>query len=145
MSPDDGYSCSGRVVSGRGEAAFFTRLGWVVEQCREKAGFAPAPGTLNLTVAAKVAKLVDELAGSGPELVPDDPKFCAARIIPARIGTLPAAVVVPDPKVRDHGPEIIEVIAPVNLRRALGKADGDRLEIKLLPPAREKERNGKRH
>ena len=43
---------TGRVVSGARRAAGFTQLDWVQDQCWEKLGFRPFPGTLNVEVVA---------------------------------------------------------------------------------------------
>ena len=39
---------SGTVVSGRGEGRKYVELEWVKQQVKEKLGFDPYPGTLNL-------------------------------------------------------------------------------------------------
>ncbi len=121
----------GHIVSGRGEAAFFTGLDWVVEQCREKLGFTPWPGTLNLKVAPAVGRLILKAAKTGLELVPADPGFCSARVLSARIGKLPVAVIIPAAEVRRHNPDTIEILAPVNLRHTLDKEDDDFIELVL--------------
>ena len=46
------YTLTGKIVSGARQAAFFTQLDWVLEQCRQKLGFKPYPGTLNLEIAS---------------------------------------------------------------------------------------------
>ncbi len=141
MSRDDNCpKLSGRIVSGQGEAGYFAGLDWVVRQCREKLGFIPWPGTLNLKVAPAAGKFVAAARTTAVELVPPGPEFCSARVLPARIGAWPAAVVMPEEKVRAHNRETIEILAPVNLRRALGKEDGDRIEVILqLNPEPKKE------
>jgi CTP-dependent riboflavin kinase len=124
-------SFRGRIVSGRGEATFFTGLDWVIKQCREKLGFAPSPGTLNLLVEKPVG---EQLANcrSGYELSSPNPDFCSARVLPATIAGLPAAVVIPSPDVRIHAEQIIEILAPVNLRQALDRRDNDPVSVTLV-------------
>ena len=123
-------SFNGRIVSGRGEAAFFTGLGWVVEQCRAKLGFAPAPGTLNLLVEKTVGERLANCR-NGYELSSPDPAFCSARVLPATVEGLPAAVIVPEEKVRVHDATIIEILAPVNLRQALKRQENDPVTVSL--------------
>ncbi|MDP6927209.1 MAG: DUF120 domain-containing protein, partial [Rhodospirillales bacterium] len=53
----------GQVVSGGRLAAFFTQLDWVMEQCAEKLGFEPFPGTLNVEIVAEDLAVVDALKG----------------------------------------------------------------------------------
>ena len=67
---------TGRVVAGAKQAAFFTQLDWVVEQCAEKLGFKPFPGTLNLEIIAEDLDLMHQLKHKkGVELQPADPQF----------------------------------------------------------------------
>ena len=40
----------GKIISGLQKAAFFVQLDWVQEQCNQKIGFKPFPGTLNVEV-----------------------------------------------------------------------------------------------
>ncbi len=42
------------MCAGQGQGRSFTRLDWVRRQFRDKLGFAPYPGTLNLQIDAKV-------------------------------------------------------------------------------------------
>ena len=122
----------GKVVSGAREASFFTQLDWVQTQCLDKLGFRPYPGTFNLRVDTDDRLSAKKLRGiRGMRLVPDDPEFCAATVIPARLGAIKGAVVVPSEEVNIHGEEIIEILAPVNLRKALGVQDGDKVALEI--------------
>ncbi len=119
-------SFSGRIVKGSGRAAFFTQLDWVVEQCREKLGFTPFPGTLNL-------KLIDDcdlqlrlpVSGDVVELIPPEASSCSAQVLPVRLEGVAAVAIIPEEKVRVHGWNIIEIMAPVNLQGVLMKQEGD--------------------
>ena len=122
----------GKVVSGAKKAAFFTQLDWVLEQCSEKLGFKPFPGTLNVDILPESILDVQSIQEEkGIELVPPDPKgsndatFCAAQVLPVSIEEAKAAIIIPAEKVRVHGKNIIEVIAPVRLKDALNIDDGD--------------------
>ncbi len=53
--------------------------------------------------------------------------YCVGRCFPARIGTLDAAVVVPE--VADYPADKLELIAPVHVGRALGLQPGDRVTV----------------
>ncbi len=117
---------TGKIVSGAGKAAFFTRLDWVVEQCFAKLGFAPFPGTLNVEILPESDIRTETLrTGRVIDLLSPDPANCASQVVPVLLEGIPAAVIIPEEKVRIHDRDIIEVLAPVNLREVLQKGDGD--------------------
>jgi len=115
----------GRVESGSKTAAHFTQLDWVQQQCREKLGFAPFPGTLNLDIDPDYFPLITELQGADAiELIPQGSDGCAGKVIPLSIEGIRGGIVIPERKVNIHGQNIVEVMAPVELRESLGLADG---------------------
>ncbi|MEE2760926.1 MAG: DUF120 domain-containing protein [Pseudomonadota bacterium] len=127
---------TGKVVTGARQAAAFTQLDWVREQCAEKLGFQPFPGTLNLKIVAEDFALLAELKGTkGPELQPTDPNFCVATVLPIQIESHQGAVVIPAQEVDIHRGNILEIISAVNLRRTLVLKDGDPVTVRyLIPP-----------
>jgi CTP-dependent riboflavin kinase len=127
---EDSLLLSGTVVSGARQAAFFTQLDWVRSQCLDRLGFEPFPGTLNLQIseqdrpaAAKLFRL------PGKPLETADGSFCAGRVYPVCIGTIPGAIVRPEEGVRIHDDGVIEILAPVSLREKLQLKDGDRIGL----------------
>jgi len=125
----------GRVFSGLGEGAYFTQIDWVKQQCLEKLGFIPFAGTLNLRVnedylnITQQARLAAEI-----DVVPPSSDFCPAKVIPVLIGDIKAAIIVPHAEEFTddvHPVDIIEVIAPVEVKKALDIKDGDELVITL--------------
>jgi CTP-dependent riboflavin kinase len=122
----------GKVVSGSGKAAFFTQLDWVREQCNQKLGFEPFPGTLNIEILPQSLADAESLGRQkGIELIPTDPNFCSAKIVAVLIEGIDAALVIPEENVRIHGDHTLEVIAPVRLKTALAVDDGDTVEITI--------------
>lgn len=122
----------GKIISGVGKAAQFTRLEWVQDQCERRLGFRPYPGTLNLEIAQKEIALLEALfAAQGIRLIPPDPEFCEARTIPVVVGDIGGALILPDEKVRIHGRAIIELLAPVKVREILQVNDGDFLQVRI--------------
>ncbi len=122
----------GRVVSGARKAAFFTQLDWVLEQCSEKLGFKPFPGTLNIEILPESLSDAESIQEEKRiELVAPDPKFCNAQLCPVSIEEVDAAIIIPEEKVRVHGRNIIEVIAPVSLKDALNVDDGDAVTLTI--------------
>jgi CTP-dependent riboflavin kinase len=121
---------NGKVVSGVGKAAYFTQLDWVQEQCMEKLGFRPYPGTLNLEISEESLPIVEALQGEqGIELIPPDREFCAAKAMLLSVGSVSGAIIIPAEDVRVHGKNIVEVISPLRLKDALHVKDGDSLTL----------------
>lgn len=117
---------AGKIVGGAKQGAFFTRLDWVQEQCLNKLGFAPWPGTLNLEIPVEHVTVIEELrVTKGLELVSPDSNYCSGHVIPVSIEGLPAAIVLPAEDVRVHAKNIIEIISPEMLKESLGVKDGD--------------------
>ena len=122
----------GRVVSGAKKAAFFTQLDWVLEQCSEKLGFKPFPGTLNIEILPESLLDAESIQEEkGIELVPPDPTFCTAQVLPVSIEEVDAAIIILPEKVRVHGRNIIEAIAPMSLKDALNIDDGDTVSLTI--------------
>jgi CTP-dependent riboflavin kinase len=135
---------TGKVVSGAGQGAYFTRIDWVLRQCAEKLGFKPYPGTLNLEISEQFLAIVASLEREeGIEFISPDPKFCNARVFPVVIGEIAGAVILPEEKVRVHPKNIIEIIAPLNLKLTLNVKDGDSVTIALIHTQRGQRANGR--
>ena len=125
-----GVTLLGRVASGKGEGALFTRLDWARAAFVERLGIDPFPGTLNL-VPEDAAAWSAVRATSGVRIVAPDQAFCDARGWRVRVaGRIDGAIIVPEvPSYPEHK---IEIIAAVGLRAALGLADGDTLALEVL-------------
>lgn len=116
-------------------------LEWVQQILRERLGFTPYAGTLNLRLSSdKEVTLWTDLRRSikGVDIPPPQPSFCRARCLLARIEGLPqdgtegleVAVLVPE---ADHYPDNkIEVIAPFHIKESLHIHDGDRLTLQFI-------------
>ena len=126
-------SITGKIVSGAGEGAYFTQIGWVQQQCVEKLGFKPYPGTLNLEISEEFLPAIESLdQKKAIELVSPDDKFCNAVVFRISMGEISGAIILPEEKVRIHPKNIIEIIAPLNLKAALNMNYGDFLKIKIF-------------
>ena len=126
---------TGKIVSGAGEASYFTGLDWVHKQCDEKLNFKPYPGTLNIEVDEISLPALRELQKErGIELLSPDPGFCNARSLPAFLTNVGGAIIIPDEEVNIHGKNIVEVIAPVSLKETLSLHDGDRITLIVTAP-----------
>ena len=115
----------GKVISGLGRAGYFLGREDYSRQFREKLGFIPFPGTLNV--------LLDQpFPASAPSVTilgfyEKEKSFGACQCYRIRINGLDAVAIRPEKS--SHPPELIEVIAPLNLRRALNLKDGDTVEV----------------
>lgn len=120
----------GRVITGFGEGQYYMSLDGYVKQFVKILGFKPFPGTLNIKL--EKGKLEREKLGGGFTLhgfKSHQRTYGGGHIYTARLGKIKGAVVIPD---RTHYPDdIIEFIAPVNLRRKLGLRDGDKMEVRI--------------
>jgi CTP-dependent riboflavin kinase len=121
---------TGRIVSGIKKGAYFTQLEWVQDQCQEKLGFKPYPGTLNLEIEAEAIPIVDALRqGEGIELASPDADFCSGHVYRVSVMGVSGAIVAPAEDVSVHGKNIIEIIAPISLKEALDVKDGDEIML----------------
>ena len=86
----------GKITSGVGKGAYFTMLSWVQQQCFEKLGFKPFPGTLNLEIEDADIPVVKSVhPDEGFELVPPDSNFCTGYAYPVSISGIPGAIIAP--------------------------------------------------
>ena len=128
-----GYVLGGTVVSGIGEGKYYMSLGPYKQQFFEHLGFEPYPGTLNIRLSPSslpIRKKIDALDWIRIKGFSTDGRtFGDARCLPCRIGTISCGIVVPG---RTHYPDdLIEVIAPVALRRKLGVEDTDSVTVEV--------------
>jgi CTP-dependent riboflavin kinase len=121
---------SGIIVRGAGKAAYFTQLDWVRQQCAEKLYFQPYPGTLNIQVDEDCLALLEDLQKKPAiSLLSPNPSFCNARTLRASLCNLAVAIIIPAESVNIHGRNIMEIIAPVSLKKTLSLQDGDRVML----------------
>ncbi|MDD1729511.1 MAG: DUF120 domain-containing protein [Methanospirillum sp.] len=127
------YQFPGTVESGLGEGAYYMSLRQYMQQFEKILGFAPYPGTLNLRLSPvaiqrrKRLTIADWFLVDGFES--EGRTFGQVRCLPCMIHTIPCGIIVPG---RSHYPEaLVEVIAPVGLRRELNLKDGDEVVIEV--------------
>lgn len=121
-----------KVFSGVGEGRFFLELRGYRKQFEQIYGFKPYPGTLNLRAKQNVlqvfkpfpTKIVNGFRTGGRV-------YGLVLSYKAKLhfnGQTQECVAV-FPQISRYGDEIVEVIAPMNLRKKLGLADGDEVEL----------------
>lgn len=127
-------SISGTIIPGLGEGKYYMSFPEYRKQMREKLGFEPYAGTLNIKLSpSEAAKKSNFLKNSGPIIIGGFKKrgrtFGNLFAYPCKIGKFDCVLVVP---LRTHHPaEVIEIVSPANLKRALGKNDGDEVKIEF--------------
>ncbi|MBE0512356.1 CTP-dependent riboflavin kinase [Candidatus Bathyarchaeota archaeon] len=117
----------GRVFSGGGTGSLFVNLPWAKKQFKEKLGFNPYPGTLNLQLSpgTDVKELRDATKGIKIKS-PED--FHEGRCFKAEVmEKVRGAIVIPD--VPDYPSNLLEILAPIHLREALKLEDGMEVEV----------------
>ncbi|MEA2090217.1 MAG: DUF120 domain-containing protein [Thermoproteota archaeon] len=119
----------GTVISGEGAGTKFVKLPWVKKQFIQKLGFNPYPGTLNLRLPAetKVKDLMGE--AKGVQIKPAEGFFrgkCFKALVMKRVKG-----VVVTPEVPGYPADLLEVLAPVNLRKVLQLKDGEKVQVTI--------------
>ncbi len=97
-------------------------LPWFLEQIEQKLGFTPFLGTLNLRLTAESLAERSVLDNAEELLVEPQAGYFPGVLFRASIEGLECAVVVP--VMPNYPRDVLEIIAPVNLRRRLGLVDG---------------------
>ena len=129
---DDNWIIVGKIVAGVKQGTFFTQLEWFQEQCGDKLGFKPYPGTLNLEISGEYLPIIESLdRKEGIELISPDPKFCNAKAFSVSLGEISGAIIIPDEKVRIHAKNIIEIVAPLKIKSSLQVGDGDLISVAI--------------
>lgn len=128
----------GHVTGGMGEGRHYISLDGYMTQFRERLGYEPYPGTLNLELTDQSVRRRGRL-----ESVPSIPidgweddqrTYGPATCYPAVVEGTPGRRVEPahiiEPVRTHHDDDNLEVIAPVRLRDEIGLEDDDRLLVR---------------
>ena len=119
----------GKIFSGKGEGEQFLTLLWVINQIQEKLHFRPYPGTLNVMLCEKNLEFINLLKNKNCTRIMPADGFSHGIVVPALVNSNNCAIIVP---IVAHYPEnVLELIAPLNLRHSLNVKDGDEVSIHL--------------
>ena len=133
--PSQELLIKGILFSGLSEGSYYMGLEGYRRQFRAKLGFDPFPGTLNLRISKDSMSQRRELEGYpfiGIDGFADKERtYGGARCYKVALaGKIQGAIIVP---IRAHYREdVIEIIAPENLRKLLRLRDGDTVEVSVL-------------
>ena len=120
----------GKVISGMGEGRYYTEQSGYVEQFKEKLGFIPYPGTLNVEIEYvernKLRLLKNSKAITIEEFKTKNRSFGGVRCFKAKINGSEGAIVLP---LRSHYSNILEFISADYLRQRLNLKDGESVKI----------------
>jgi riboflavin kinase len=120
----------GKVVSGMGEGRYYTEQDGYINQFKEKLGFIPYPGTLNVEIQFvernKLRQLKNYQALTIDEFQTENRTFGSVRCFRANVAGSDGAIVLP---IRSHYSNILEFISPHYLREKLNIKDGDEVKI----------------
>jgi len=124
----------GIAVSGLGEGAYYVSLPFYYKQFKEKLGFEPYPGTFNVKLdsdSIKRKNILNYICGIEiSEHYNGKRRYGGAKCFHAIVNNRVKGAVILIERTH-HGPEIIEVIAPVCIRKALNIKDGDPVIVKV--------------
>jgi len=125
---------SGKVVSGLGEGAYYVGQKPYLKEFDHKLCFRPFPGTLNVSVNEEDIEKRLLLREQKPILIngfkSNGRSFGKIGAYRCSISGAPAAIVFPERSI--HGLQMLEIIAPVNLRKKLNLADGTEVKVEVV-------------
>ncbi len=126
------YKVKGAVFSGEKLGGAFVGINWAKKQIEKKLGFSPYLGTLNIRLSEKHTKQLEKIFDKfkGIEITPAKGFFKASCFNVLIMGRIRGAIVIPEKL--DYPSNVLEILAPVNLRKALAVRDGDEIEIEFL-------------
>jgi riboflavin kinase, archaea type len=127
----------GIVVSGMGEGAYYMALEGYRKQFKEKLGFEPYPGTLNVKLVDQVFMNARRDIGKYPSVFingfSDDTrtygwvKCYKAEINKGAINNAAALVL----ERTHYDDSMLELIAPISLKESIGIQNGDKISVKV--------------
>jgi len=112
----------GTVFSSNGEGQKFISLPWVKRQIREKLGFTPCSGTLNIRLTKEGLKQKKLLKKAEKFEISPEKGYCTGILIEAHLEGLKCGIVLP--QIPDYPQDVLEVIAAWNLRKRFRIQDG---------------------
>ena len=118
----------GTITSGMGKGAVFLSIGYYKDNIREKLGFNPYPGTLNLEVGKGQQAQLRTITPIKIESFKKNGKtYGGASCYKIKVNGIEAAIIIPD--LTEHEENMVEIIAPINLKSKLKVGDGDKVKI----------------
>jgi len=121
----------GTVITGLGKGAVFMSIDYYKGKIKEKLGFNPFTGTLNLRIDKGKISLLNDFSPIRIEGIKEDNKaYGGANCYKIKINGIDAVIIIPD--LTEHEQDMIEIIAPINLKSELKIKDGDKVKVELV-------------
>jgi riboflavin kinase len=133
--PQDDIVIKGSVVTGLGEGAYYIEV--YSSKLQGALGFKPHLGTLNIKIADEDSKKAMSRMKNTPPLVLNGFRHegrTFGDVICYRVkvnGEIEAAVVIAQRT--HHSEDVLEIVAPVNIREELGLQDDSKVTLTLIP------------
>ncbi|MDY0293137.1 MAG: DUF120 domain-containing protein [Candidatus Methanomethylophilaceae archaeon] len=128
----DHVTIHGTIVTGMGEGGYYICQRPYMDQFKDKLGFSPFEGTLNIKVDKEDIGKLEVIKGTSGHTVSgftsDGRSFGDVIAYKAKIRNIDCAIVIPE---RSHYQDIIEIVCQYHLRRTLSIGDGDRVEVRV--------------
>jgi riboflavin kinase len=118
---------NGEIFSGESKGKVFLDLPWVRRQIKEKIGFIPYPGTLNIRLFGKSGERWRICENERSIEVSQTKGYYNGKLYKCSIGNRECAIVVPE--IEGYPKDVLEIIADVNLRETLQLEDGDEVTV----------------
>lgn len=120
----------GIVTSGLGKGAAFLALGHYKAQIKEKLGFVPYTGTLNIIISKNNPDIFKKIMPIRISSIKKNNKaYGGASCRKISMNGIKGAIIIPD--LTEHDETLLEIIAPINLKSKLKIKDGDKIKLKL--------------
>jgi riboflavin kinase len=123
----------GRIVSGAGEGAYYMCQEGYRNQFERELGFTPYKGTMDVKLDEAFldrGEMLQNLPGKKIKgFKTQERTFGPVKCFEAKLRDTRVAVILP---ARTHHTEVVELVAPVNLRRKLKLSDGDVVSIEVM-------------
>ena len=137
MSGSRDILVKGVVFSDLGQGGAFIALDWAQEAIRERVGFYPFPGTLNVRArGADLTRWQEVRRNRGGIVLPSpEPAFCNAVLFTGFLEGWESApgsrerIAVVVPEVKGYPADKLEIMAAVSLKQTRSVRDGDELTV----------------
>lgn len=121
----------GKVITGKSDGKKFVSLSWFKRQVKEILNFEPYPGTLNLLLSWKTSNFLQKILSknNGYIIIPEKGYFLGL-LYKALINFKVQGAII-KPCIPNYPKNILEILAPLNLRRLFNLKDGDGVYVRI--------------
>lgn len=124
----------GKVFSGLGRGAYYVGMPGFRKRFEDLLGYSPYPGTLNLRLDSpeevkQRTRLRETLGMSVAPFAHEGKKLSSVKCFGGEMRGVGITLTIPE--ITDYDDSVLEVIAPVRLRDALGLSDGQTVPLSI--------------